>query len=90
MVIETKRMDCGGDKGRFRRFVGRIKKLDMASRFSAGPQFLVFSVVVVGNDMVGGIENIFGRSVVLLQFDFFSFGEILFETDNILIIGTPP
>ncbi len=48
-----------------------------------GPQALVLAVLIVGDDGVRGIEDVLGRTVVLLEEDHLGGGEVLLELDDV-------
>ena len=54
------------------------------------PKRLVLSSFIVGNDLIGSIQNIPGRAVILLQFDNDSIRIIIFKFKDIPYIRAAP
>ena len=55
-----------------------------------GPQFFVAALGVLGNDGVGGIEDIFGAAIILLQFDDSAVFVIALKFQDIAEISAAP
>ncbi len=79
--------DLPDDKISLIPFIPGIINLDLFPLAGGSPQFLDFAPAVVGNDGIGGPQNIAGGAVVLLQFDYFRFGIVLFKIQDIAYIG---
>ena len=55
-----------------------------------GPQRLFLAAAVVGDDLIGGVEYVGGRAVVLFQFDHFGVGKIFFKIEDIADVRPAP
>ena len=82
--------DHFGDELGFAHFIIRIVEFQCLASLDAGPQLFALAVFVMRDQFVGRIQDMAGRAVVLLQFDFYTLGKIPFELHYIQIVGTPP
>ena len=55
-----------------------------------GPQRLLLAALVVGDDLVGGVQYVAGGAVVLLQLDGHALGEVLFEIQYVPKVRPAP
>ena len=67
----------------------RFKMVDPGALAVFGPEGLALAAPVVADDAVGGVENIGGGAVVLLQSDHLGAGEVLLKAENIFDGGAP-
>ncbi len=63
---------------------------DLLALARVGPQSLAEPASVVGDDSVGGGEDVAGRAVILLQPDDLGAGEVLLELEDIGDLGSAP
>ena len=63
--------------------------VDGLAAAALGPEGLALAAGVVGNDGVGGIQNVLGRAVVLLQPDEPGPGILLLKAQDVLNVGPP-
>src|SRR5690606_26990828 len=56
---------------------------DLLAIADGGEQLLVLAVEVVGDDRIGGAEDVLGRAIVLLEQDHLRVGEVAFELDDV-------
>ncbi len=54
------------------------------------PQLFAHAAVVIGDQGVGGFENMTGGAIVLLQLDHLMAGVMLLEIENIFYLCTTP
>ena len=55
---------------------------------AVGEQVFVWTVEVVRNNRVGGVENVLGRAVVLLEQNRLGTDKVFFELDDVANVGT--
>ena len=69
--------------------VFRQVQADFRPRPCGGPKGLAFALLIVGDDGVGGVQDVLSGAVVLLQAHHLGPGEVLLEMQNILDGGPP-
>ncbi len=67
-----------------------LEHLDGQSAASVGPQTLIGTLHVLANNSVGGVEDVLGRTVVLLEFDNGAVFVVLLEIQDVPEIGPAP
>ena len=82
--------DCFGDPGGLFAVVAGGKDGDGLAAGAVGPQLFGVAPFVVGDDIVGGIEDQAGGSVVLFEFDDFGLVEGLVEAEDVARVGAAP
>ena len=80
----------GGDVGGLVALVEGAVEGDLFALAGLGPQRLFLAAAVVGDDLVGGVEYVGGRAVVLFQFDHFGVGKILFKIEDVADVRPAP
>ena len=74
-------------------FIFSVETLDHTDLFTLGtrrPERFVFTLLVVFNHLVGSVEDIGRRAIILLHFDDVSPGKVLFKIEDIARISAAP
>ena len=83
-------LDLLADAARFLGAVPDADDADLLAVAGVGPQRLAEPAGVVGDEAVGGGEDVAGRAVILLEPDDLRAGEILFEAQDVGDLGAAP
>ena len=70
--------------------VRRLIRLDFLAIARGGEQLFLLTLRVMTHHGVGGVQNMPGRTIILLELDRFARGEILLEIEDVGDIGTAP
>ena len=81
--------DLSADILRFFIGIHKLAEMDLFSFFILCPKSLALSAYVVLDHLVGGIQDILGRTVILLQLDHQGLGKDLLISQDIADIGSP-
>ncbi len=76
--------------GRFFTFIPRAEKLDRLALAGIRPQGFFLAACIVGNHLIGGVQDVRRRTVILLQLDNRRIGIILFKIQNVSNIRAAP
>ena len=77
-------LDGVGDEFRLGVLVGELAQLDLLPRAVLGPEVFALAGHVVADDLVGGVEDVLGGAVVLLEPDDGRAGELLLKAQDVL------
>ena len=89
-ALTAQLLDEDSDRLSFLSFVAETMEAYRVSCTLVRPQILGFSLGVVTDQRIGGVENVLGRAVVLLEFDDDRLRVILLEIEDISEIRTTP
>ena len=84
------RFDLLADAARFLGPVPDADDADLLAVAGVGPQRLAEAAGIVGDEAVGGGEDVRGRAVILLEPDDLRAGEVLLEPEDVGDLGAAP
>ena len=89
-VVAHERADLLAGPAGFFAVVGSAVVFDLLTCRCLGPQFFRLAAPVAGDDAVGGLDDVGGGAVVLLQFDDLRPGEIFFKFQDVADVRAAP
>ncbi len=88
LVVEL--LDLGADPASLVALVCRLEEADLLAVALVREEALRLSLRVVGDDRIGGIEDVAGRAVVLLELHDLRIRIVLLEGEDVPDVGTTP
>ena len=80
-------LDLAGDVAGLFVLVGQLAHADRLAAGGLGPELLALAARVARDDRVRGVEDAFGRAIVLLELDHAGVGEVLLEVEDVAHVG---